>query len=399
MPYPVAGLCIGALLAFATAIALAELIGRRGFPLPSGGKRIGQIDGLRGFLSLSVMVHHFVVWLQITRLGGGWAPPSIHFFQMLGTGAVALFFMTTGLLFYPRIRAGFQANSWPALYISRVFRLIPMSAVAFVFVTLVVMLQTGRGLDSDFPDAALQWIAAADMPPLLGYEESARVNAAVLWSLKYEWQFYLVALPICAILMDLFRPRLPGWLLPVAVILIGVIGRKLFPGVGLWKYIPLFATGMLAFEAQSRPEIARWLQSRAATAAALLALLLAMTLFKSPLDLAWPLLSVFFFAVACGNDMFGLLRTRAALVLGECSYGMYLTHGIVLFLLFTHGGALTDLFATPVLPLLLPLVALGVVLLTAATFLLVERPGMKAGRDLADRWRNFAGRKIFLAAK
>jgi peptidoglycan/LPS O-acetylase OafA/YrhL len=399
MPYPVAGICIGALLAFASAIGLAELIARRGFPLPSGGKRIGQIDGLRGFLSLSVMVHHFVVWLQITRLGGSWAPPSINFFQMLGTGAVALFFMTTGLLFYPRIRAGFRGNSWPALYISRVFRLIPMSVVAFIFVTLVVMLQTGRGLDADFPGAALQWITAADMPPLLGYAESARVNAAVLWSLKYEWQFYLVALPVCALLMDLFRPRLPGWALPVAVILIGVIGRKLFPGVGLWRYIPLFATGMLAFEAQSRPEIARRLQSRAATVFALLALLLATALFKSPLDLAWPLLSVFFFAVACGNDMFGLLRTRAALVLGECCYGIYLTHGVVLFLLFTHGGALTDLFATPFLPLLMPLVAVVLVLLTAATYLLIERPGMNAGRALADRWRAFAGRKLSFAAK
>ncbi|WP_296711917.1 acyltransferase [Rhodoblastus sp.] len=399
MPYPVVGICIGALLAFATAMGLAELLARRGFPLPSGGKRIGQIDGLRGFLSLSVMVHHFVIWLQITRLGGSWAPPSINFFQMLGTGAVALFFMTTGLLFYPRIRAGFRANSWPALYISRVFRLIPMSVAAFVFVTLVVMLQTGRGLDADFPRAALQWITAADMPPLLGYDESARVNAAVLWSLKYEWQFYLAALPICALLMDLFRPRLPSWALPVAVILIGVMGRKLFPDVGLWKYIPLFGTGMLAFEAQSRPEIVRRLQSRAVTLAALLALLFAMTLFKSPLDLAWPLLSLFFFAVACGNDMFGLLRTRAALVLGECCYGIYLTHGILLFLLFTHGGALTGLFATPFLPLLMPLVALVLALLTAGTYLLVERPGMKAGRILSDRWRTFAGRKISFAAK
>jgi peptidoglycan/LPS O-acetylase OafA/YrhL len=274
-----------------------------------------------------------------------------------------------------------------------------MSVAAFVFVTLVVMLQTGSGLDADFPGAALRWITAADMPPLLGYAESARVNAAVLWSLKYEWQFYLVALPLCALLMDLFRPRLPSWALPVAVILIGVIGRKLFPGVGLWKYIPLFGTGMLAFEAQCRPEIARRLQSRAATVSALLALLLAMALFKSPLDLAWPLLSLFFFAVACGNDMFGLLRTRAALVLGECSYGLYLTHGIVLFLLFTHGGGLTDFFATPLLPLLMPLVALALVLLTAATYLLVERPGMKAGRALSDRWRSFSGRKLSFATK
>ena len=399
MSYPVAGICVGAFLALAVAVGFGALMARGGFPLPGGAKRIGQIDGLRGFLSLSVMVHHFVVWLQISRLGGAWTTPSVNFFQMLGTGAVALFFMTTGLLFYPRIRSGFRGNSWPALFISRVFRLIPLSVVSLVFVTLVIMVQTGRGLDPDFPAAALQWITAVAMPPLLGYAESARVNAYVLWSLNYEWQFYLVVLPVCAVLMDLFRPRLPSWALPVAVVLIGIIGRKLFPGVGVLKYIPLFATGMLAFEAQSRPGIATRMQSRAATWAAVASLAIALILFKSPLDLAWPFLAFFFVAVACGNDMGGLLRTQAAQVLGECSYGIYLMHGIVLFVLFTHGGALTGLFPTPVLPLLLPLAALAIVLLTAATYLAVERPGMAAGRYLADLWRSLAGRKMSLASK
>jgi peptidoglycan/LPS O-acetylase OafA/YrhL len=141
------------------------------------------------------------------------------------------------------------------------------------------------------------------------------------------------------------------------------------------------------------------MQSRAATWGAILALAVALTLFKTPLDLAWPFLAFFFLAVACGNDMGGLLRTRAAQVLGECSYGIYLMHGIVLFVLFTHGGALTALFPTPVLPLLLPLAALAIVLLTAATYLAVERPGMAAGRYLSDLWRALAGRKISLASK
>jgi peptidoglycan/LPS O-acetylase OafA/YrhL len=97
--------------------------------------------------------------------------------------------------------------------------------------------------------------------------------------------------------------------------------------------------------------------------------------------------------------MGGLLGTRAALVLGECSYGIYLTHGTLLFLLFTYGGGLTGLFATPYLPLLLPVIAVAVVLLTAATYLLVERPGMKAGRYVADQWRSLARRNMSLAPK
>ncbi|MCI4677558.1 acyltransferase [Rhodoblastus acidophilus] len=397
MPLPVLGVCAGAVAAFGVAMATGHVLANAGFPLPSREKRIGQIDGLRGFLALSVMVHHFAVWLQMTRITGTWAQLKINFFEQLGSTGVALFFMTTGLLFYPRILAGFRANSWPALYITRVFRLVPMSIAAFVLVTLVVMLRTGHGLDADFPGAALRWIFAAGMPPLLGYEDSGRVNAYVLWSLTYEWLFYLAVLPVCAIAMDLSRGKLPSWALPFAVILVGVVFRHVLHDFGFSKFLPLFGTGMLAFEAQSRPALAARLRAPAMTLPALAALLASMILFKTPLDLAWPLLALFFFAVASGNDMGGLLATKAALVLGECSYGIYLTHGIVLFALFTFGGALTGLFPTPFLPVLLPLVALVVVLLTATTYLLVERPGMKAGRLLANRWRALAARRISFA--
>jgi peptidoglycan/LPS O-acetylase OafA/YrhL len=395
----VLGQLAGVVLAFAGAIWVAGLIARRGFPLPAEDNRIGRIDGLRGFLCLAVVCHHFLVWMQMTRLGGSWAPPAVNFFQMIGSGAVALFFMTTGLLFYPRIRSGFRANNWPAVFVARVFRIMPMSVISFALITLVIMLHTGNGIDSDFPAAALQWITAADEPPLLGFARSAQVNAYVLWTLKIEWMFYLLALPACALLMDIFRPRLPSWTVPVAIILISIICKKLFPGVGFWKYMPLFATGMLAFEARSRPELVRWLKSRAATWGAVIGLLTAAILFKSPLDLAWPLLAFFFFAVACGNDLGGFLSTPASMVLSECSYSMYLLHGMVLFLLFTEGSAITNLFATPVLPFLLLLAALIVVPLTAAGFLLVERPGMIAGHSLARRLRSLSARKVSLATE
>src|SRR5574337_64431 len=90
----------------------------------------------RCLLCLAVVFHHFLVWMQMTRLGESWGPPHVNFFQMIGSGAVALFFMTTGLLFYPRIRSGFRANNWPAIFVGRVFRIIPMSVVSFALVTL-----------------------------------------------------------------------------------------------------------------------------------------------------------------------------------------------------------------------------------------------------------------------
>jgi peptidoglycan/LPS O-acetylase OafA/YrhL len=45
-------------------------------------------------------------------------------------------------------------------------------------------------------------------------------------------------------------------------------------------------------------------------------------------------LSIFFIIVACGNDLFGLLRHKASIVLGEISYSIYLLHGIMLWVTF-----------------------------------------------------------------
>lgn len=36
---------------------------------------------------------------------------------------MALFFMTIGLVFYPRVLAGLSGTFWPAVYMSRMFRL------------------------------------------------------------------------------------------------------------------------------------------------------------------------------------------------------------------------------------------------------------------------------------
>lgn len=103
------------------------------------------------------------------------------------------------------------------------------------------------------------------------------------------------------------------------------------------------------------------------------------------------LLAVFFVPVVAGNSYFGLFSARPSIVLGEASYGIYLLHGIVLYLALADAKPLMDA-AGPVpfwatLPLLFALVVAAAILLHE----FLEKPAISVGRLLARSW--FARRK------
>lgn len=378
--YSLVAILVATFVAFISATLVGDIAVRAGFPLPEGGKKIGCVDGLRGYLALAVLVHHFLIWVQVTRLGAKWEHPKNNLLANFGAGGVALFFMTTGLLFYPRVLKGAQGNSWVALYITRAFRIIPLVAVSVAIVTAIIITRTGARPHLAYLKEAAEWITAWKQPSILDYPDSGRLDAYVLWSLWVEWAFYLAILPACALAQDTIRGRAPTWIVPAALLVIGLTFHQSHMARELPKYLPLFALGMLAWEAQNREWIRRRLQQPAAAVLAIAALLFGLT--SAPNPYAWPQaasLGLFFAAVVCGNDFAGVLRTRGALALGECSYGIYLLHGILLDLLFTEGRTMMSGLPPGVDYAVLPLVVIAAVVITPVTYLLVERPMLRLG--------------------
>ncbi|HYZ21419.1 MAG TPA: acyltransferase, partial [Rhodopila sp.] len=381
--YPMASIAMGALAAFIMATCVGTVLARVGFPVTPAERRLGCVDGLRGYLALSVLVHHFVVWLQVTRLGGTWSPPAVNILNNIGAGSVALFFMITGFVFYPRVLNGFVRNAWPAICVGRIFRIVPLIIVSVCIIIGIIAWRGRASVDGSLPSALLQWITSWGEPPLLGYPDTGRLNAYVLWSLWYEWLFYLLILPACALVMDLIRGRLPSWLLPLALWAAAPAAERFHLLGELHRFMPLFAIGMLAYECRKRSRIRQLLASRWMGIVAILALLIGLNSAPTPYGLVPMLLcGVFFVAVTCGNDLYGLLCAPGALVLGDCSYGIYLLHGVVLSLLLVDAAPVTGLLTTRQLPALLPIAAFAVVCTTAVTFLLIERPAIWAGRRL-----------------
>jgi hypothetical protein len=67
-------------------------------PPHSAGARVSSLDGLRGFLALSVVFSHVAVFHNLLA-GGRWDLSPSRFYTMVGQAAVVLFFMVTSYLF------------------------------------------------------------------------------------------------------------------------------------------------------------------------------------------------------------------------------------------------------------------------------------------------------------
>ena len=91
-----------------------------------GGMRTETLDGLRGFLALSVFVHHLVITHRYLQ-SGTWDYPPSAFYTLLGQVGFGVFFMITGFLFWGKLLDARGRPDWWTLYLGRVFRIGPIS--------------------------------------------------------------------------------------------------------------------------------------------------------------------------------------------------------------------------------------------------------------------------------
>lgn len=348
-------------------------------------RRVSNLDGLRGFVALAVVVHHGMIYRHCF-LTGRWelfAP----FNTMLGQGGVALFFMLTGYLFWRRLVLARGRVDWLRLYIGRVFRIGPVFLLT-AGIAIVISLFANREMH---PGAGIL-IEQISQYLYLGMHEAVGVRgydtnqllAGVMWTLQYEWFFY-ACLPVLALFT-----RLRATHLPCAAILFGwplyAVANGTWPASVTWSpvYVAMFGAGALTASMQVSGLVFRsdGLVGSVLTLALLVGALFAFDRSSSPQAIL--VLAGLFYLITTGCSLFGVLRMRAAHRLGHLSYGIYLMQGLALAAVLRPLQSVS--IASP---------ALHVVLLTAATALLtvtallahryVELPGMRVG-DRITRW-------------
>jgi len=381
---------IGAVL---VAYAAASILART-FGLPTDQGRFRSIDGLRGYLALFVFLHHEVVWQSYMRTGQWTMPPS-NLYTHLGQSSVALFFMITGFLFFSKILEGREKNiDWGRLFISRVLRLTPLYCVLMVMLFGTVAVLSRGQLNQPFKDIireSISWLSftIAGRPNINAVPQTDIIVASVVWSLPYEWAFYL-SLPLLAISV---RARTPSLYVIFSITCLCFVLRLGWHPVifHLFSFLGGVATSALVRSAN----FCRFASTRSASLVILICLIVLVAAFPNPRSVvAIGLLSLAFALIACGNSLFGILWAPASRLLGDISYSIYLLHGIMLYLFFHFALGVPK--ACELAPLYYWLVAgtftAVLVPICFASFRIFERPAIRNTSALVAWLRKFPQR-------
>lgn len=344
----------------------------------AGGSRFDGLDGLRGYLAMFVFFYHLYVaffWGE----SGLWEFPDFKLVSALGKIPVFVFFVITGFLFASKIIYSNRKPFWIGLYVGRFFRIQPL----FMFVIMLIMLLSAVETDEfefSISDVygVLVWLLYAGgegRGNFFGYGGSWLVIAGVHWTLRYEWLFYL-SLPTLFIVHS-FNVRI-FYALVVLGLLIGATGLGI-AGLSFF-YASLFLVGILAASVSAKyvDRICSLFSPQFGSE-----ILLFISLFSTFGCYIGDILvgiqvSLFlmFIALRGGANFLGILRWKGSILLGEISYSIYLTHGVVIFLVYTVFDLDTLLGSYFVLA---PVATILVVISSVYTYVLIEKRFIDVG--------------------
>src|SRR5690606_25831441 len=250
----------------------------------------------------------------------------------LGQTSVSLFFMITAFLFVSKILNTNKGQiDWNALYISRVFRLVPMYLVSIFVLVLIVFVIGSWTLNVPLTELAKELIYWATFgivkhPTINNSSYTNIINAGIVWSLAYEWLFYL-SLPIISIVVLAKKTSLFYTLVSILFILGFCSVRTVNP-----HHILSFAGGAVTpFLVKFKPKNVDF-NSRFFSFMVVFSLMLILYFNTADNFICKLLIILVFNMIALGNSVFGVLKSSILKFLGEICYSTYLVHGIILFI-------------------------------------------------------------------
>ncbi|EAM8934407.1 acyltransferase [Salmonella enterica subsp. houtenae] len=285
-----------------------------------------RLDSLRFLMSSFVAFHHFIFSYNLVN-SGQWIIPNHPIEEFAGKFGVAIFFMISGYLFVKCIE---KKVNWLTFFIKRFFRIWPVCALSSVICILIVIYIKTKNNTPLNTDGIMQWFDGGliiDRRPNLGYEHSTLINAGVTWTLYYEWMLYF-SLPF----ISLFSSKNKSSQILLSIVFLSIYIFSKYDYL-LSCFILLFALGGMA--KKIREQISNVNQHTVNILAVTSFILCFYFGYKeNPFTISMIFMYfVFFISVCLGADIFGVLRLKGIIRLGDVSYSIYLLHAIFWFIM------------------------------------------------------------------
>jgi len=330
-----------------------------------------NLDILRSFAVCTVLIDHAIATLQFHP---GYSNQSVlDFTAEIGQVGVTAFFVLTSLVLMESLRQLHQTEKLVTLrfYVRRFFRIYPLSVFAILLALAFGIPSTTWGV----PDPVTGLGIAANLLLVQNLITGTDILSP-LWSLPYEVQMYVV-LPAFYLVTKarravLYTSGLIVFFSAAAVTLALTTGH-----LNMAAYVPCFLCGVLSYTLTDRvkPRIpaALW---PVFIVAVIIAFCIVNLWFDSPYWLVWILALILGLAIPVFHSSTSAIANTVAETIARYSYGMYLLHVPVLYLVFFK-------MHTQSIPLGLAMFAVITGISSVLCYHVIEKPAIDLGRRLS----------------
>lgn len=368
-----------ALVIFLITFSTGYLINKK-YKFKPASNRFETIDGLRGFLAISVFICHSTVWYKYLHTGN-WTVPDSSFYTQLGQTGVVFFFMISGFLFINKLIV-FKGSSydWKSFFVKRFFRLAPLHFFIVLIIILIVFIQSDWSFNTSylsFAKSTIKWFGFGVIGlPYINNTNAAIINSGVLWSLSDEWLFYF-SLPLISLIILKSKPSIFFIILSLAFIAM----THHFLSIQLENVLS-FAGGAIA------PLIIKYNKKKINFNNLWFSLIVVTSMigivqFDTSANYICKLLTAICFTlIALGNNIFGLLKNTIFKFLGEISYSTYLLHGIMIFIVINYVFGVNEakLLSQTQYCILMFTISPLVILISFVTYRFIEEPYLEKAK-------------------
>lgn len=340
--------------------------------------RVLQLDGVRFFLASSVMLSHStLMYNYITKQH--YKTDMFAFMAMFG---VASFFAITGFLFWGFVRKS-ENPDWVKIFVNRFFRIAPLVIVnaTLIIITMYIYARLS-GVEYSISARAIYWFDFINnnKPDFNGIKDAWVATYGVHWTLVYEWGFYF-SLPLLWMLGGGKKSTalvISGAFVLIYILPIISVGAKLdFKNYSLLHFL----VGMLACELNESVKLKKSIANVLFCITAISIVWFMYYTGKSIYNTSSyvnVLVFLVIFLLYKGADLFGLLRMKAFVLLGEASYSIYMMHALVMFVIFKIAENLGVLIDHTILVFIIAYTSVYFVSLITYTF--IEKPMISFGK-------------------